>query len=69
MAQKEKVIQDRLREMIDAAISAGLITPQSIEAYMIDNGWEYDLPHRATLEKIMKQKHIEYVRGYWVRTR
>ncbi len=69
MAQREQVIQQRLREIISNAIASGAITPQAIEAFMIDNGYEYDMPTRSTLEKIMKQNHIEYVRGYWVRTK
>ena len=69
MAQKEKVIQERLREIIGDAIQSGAVTPQAIKAFMIDNGYEYNMPTQSTLEKIMKQNHIEYVRGYWVRTK
>ena len=69
MARTEQIVQDRLREIITQAIASGAITPQAIEAFMIDNGYEYDMPTRSTLEKIMKHNHIEYVRGYWVRTK
>jgi len=69
MAQKTQAVQERLREIISQAIASGAITPQAIEAFMLDNGYEYDMPTRSTLEKIMKHNHIEYVRGYWVRTK
>lgn len=69
MAQREQIIQNRLREIIQAAIQSGAITPQAIKAYMIDNGYEYPMPSTMTLEKLMKHYGIEYVKGYWVKTK
>ena len=55
-----------MREMTAAAVRHGVRTPKALEDFFIDNGWEYDLPTRPTLEKVLKEHKVEYVKGYWM---
>jgi nitrogen fixation protein len=67
MAQKPKDVQQKLRELVSSAVNQNVVTPQSVKDYLIDNGWEYDLPTLPTIEKLLKANKVEYVKGYWVR--
>lgn len=55
-----------MREMTAEAVRHGVRTPQALGEYFVDNGWEYSLPTRPTLEKLLKECKVEYVKGYWM---
>lgn len=65
MANTSKDVQEQLRQWVRRAISQGVHTPVGVKEYLIDNGWEHPLPWRMTIEKLLKENGIVFVRGYW----
>ena len=55
-----------MREMTAEAVRSGVRTPKALEDFFVDNGWEYELPTRPTLEKLLRECGIKYVAGYWM---
>ena len=68
MARLTKQTSADLRAAIQAAIDYGLLTPTAILDYLTDNGFE-PMPTRMTVIAIMEKCGIQYVSGYWTKTR
>jgi hypothetical protein len=65
MAYKNKIIQEKLRIMTNEAVSNGVRKPDELAAYLLDNGWAYELPTRPTLIAALNFSGVEFVHGYW----
>ncbi|WP_460223491.1 hypothetical protein [Bacillus cereus] len=56
---------NKLREMIAQAVSQDVIVPNDVMEWLTDNGWEYEMPTRMTIETILKENKVVYVWGRW----
>lgn len=65
MANKTKQIQEQLRRLVSEAVENKIYNPKRVLEYIIDNGWGEADPHRATIEKLLKQNGVDYVYGFW----
>lgn len=65
MANKKLEILNKSRRFAFEAVRQGVRTPKELAAYFADNGWEYDIPTRPTLEKLLKEQGVEYIVGRW----
>jgi len=68
MANHTKDQQAELRAAIQAALDDGVETPSDVLEYLEDNDFE-PLPTRPTVIAIMQKCGMEFISGYWVRTR
>jgi len=69
MANRYKNLQEELKQMVVAAVAEGVITPNGIVAYLVDNGWKYELPTRPTIIKFLALCGIGFISGYWTRVK
>lgn len=67
MANKTKNVQAQLREAIAVAVDQDVIAPSDVLEWLIDNGWEHEIPTRPTVIAILEDCGVEYVSGYWVK--
>lgn len=65
MPPRPKDTMNKLREMIAQAVSQDVIVPNDVMEWLADNGWEYDMPTRMTVETILKENKVVYVWGRW----
>jgi len=69
MSNRNKEEQVLLRELVEMAILKGILTPNDIFDFVIDNGWKYSDPTKMTIIKIMRSFGVEYVSGYWTKVK
>ena len=65
MTRTPKAEQYELRRIVKEAISNGIIIPNDIRSYIMDNGWEYNPPAQPTIIDILGDNNIFYVHGKW----
>ncbi len=65
MPPRPKDTMNKLREMIAQAVSQNVIIPNDVMEWLTDNGWEYEMPTRMTVESILKENKVVYVWGRW----
>ena len=65
MPPRPKDTMNKLREMIARAVSQNVIVPNDVMEWLTNNGWEYDMPTRMTVETILKENKVVYVWGRW----
>lgn len=68
MARLTQAQSADIRAAIQAAVDDGYIAPTDVIEYLMDNGCD-PLPTRMTVISILRECGIEYVLGYWTRTR
>lgn len=69
MSYQTKNYQNELRQRIFEAIQAKCITPAAVVGYLLDCGWEYTMPTKQTIINILREFGIEYIQGYWTKTK
>lgn len=55
-----------MRRLAAEAVARGVRTPVELSNYFTNNGWEYDMPTRPTLEKLLNENGVKYISGYWM---
>ena len=68
MARRTQKTHNELRAAVQAAIDGGTITPTDVIAFLLDNGFD-PMPTRSTVIVVMRECGVEYISGYWVRTK
>lgn len=68
MANHTKNEQAELRAAIQAALDDNCETPTDVLEWLEDNDFE-PMPTRPTVIAIMERCGMEYISGYWVRTK
>jgi hypothetical protein len=68
MARYKQNQHEEVRAAIQAAVDDGAETPSAVLEWLEDNGFE-PMPTRPTVIAVLSEIGIEYVAGYWTRTK